>query len=142
MPMVGTMITATLTDDDGMVSGQTWQWEKSMTPTDMASWMDATGMGATTMSYTPVAMDEGYHLRATVMYTDKDRSGRMAYSMATANAVTAEPASDEDRLLAEYDANNNSRIDAEELNTAIGHYLAGTLVPADMNILIGLFLGG
>ena len=79
-PMVGTAITASLTDDDGMVSGQMWQWEKSM---DKASWMDAAGTGAMTRSYTPAAMDEGYYLRATVTYTDKNNSGRMAYSMAT-----------------------------------------------------------
>ena len=83
-PMAGTRITANLTDADGMVSGQVWQWEKSM---DMASWVDATGMGAMTSSYTPEAIDEGYYLRATVKYNDKYRSDRMAYSMAT-DAVT------------------------------------------------------
>ena len=83
-PVAGTRITATLTDADGMMSGQMWQWQKS---SDTASWMSATGTGATTRSYTPVAADAGYYLRATVMYTDKNRSGRTAYSTAT-GAVT------------------------------------------------------
>ena len=82
-PMVGTAITAMLTDDDGMVSDQEWQWQKSMTPTNMNSWMDAMGMGAMTSSYTPQMADEGYSLRATVTYTDANRSGRIAESMAT-----------------------------------------------------------
>ena len=83
-PMVGTAITANLTDADGMVSGQKWQWEKSM---DMTSWMPITG--ATMRSYTPVSMDGGYHLRATVTYTDKYRADRTAYSMATGSMVTS-----------------------------------------------------
>jgi len=36
-----------------------------------------------TATYTPVEMDEDYYLRATVTYNDKNRSGRMAESMAT-----------------------------------------------------------
>jgi hypothetical protein len=65
-PMVGMAITADLTDADGMVTGQMWQWEKSE---DKSSWMDATGTGAMTMSYTPAAMDVGYYLRATAIRT-------------------------------------------------------------------------
>ena len=83
-PVVGTAIIATLTDDDGMVTGEMWQWQKSM---DKNSWMATTGTGAMTRSYTPEAMDEGYYLRATVTYTDKNRSDRMAYSDATTGTV-------------------------------------------------------
>ena len=81
-PMVGTAITATLTDADGGVTGQMWQWEKSM---DKSSWMDITG--AMAMSYTPVVTDMGYYLRVTVTYTDKNRSDRIAQSMATGSVV-------------------------------------------------------
>ena len=77
-PMVGRTITATLTDADGGVTGQEWQWQKSK---DKNSWMDITG--ALASSYTPAAMDEGYYLRVTVTYSDKDRSDRIAQSMAT-----------------------------------------------------------
>ena len=135
-PMVGTAITATLTDADGMVSGQMWQWQKSM---DKTSWMAATGAGAMTMSYTPAEMDEGYYLRATVTYTDKNRSGRMADSMATTDAVTDE-LSDEARLLDGYDTNDDNRIGDDELGNAIIDYTNGDLSPSDMGTIILLFL--
>ena len=84
-PMAGTAITATLVDADGMISRQMWQWEKS---TNTNSWMDiATGSGAMTRTYTPVAADEGYYLRATVTYTDAIGSDKTAYS----DATTASP---------------------------------------------------
>ena len=79
-PIAGSAITATLTDDDGGVTGQMWQWEKSM---NKSSWMDATGSGATAATYTPVAADEGYYLRAMVEYTDAVGSGKRAESMVT-----------------------------------------------------------
>ena len=65
-PVVGVALTATLTDPDGGVMNEMWQWSKSMT-------MNGTFMvigEATMMSYTPMAADEGYYLRATATYTD------------------------------------------------------------------------
>jgi hypothetical protein len=79
-------ITATLMDDDGMLSGQMWMWEKS---TDMSFWMDATGAGATTSSYTPEAADDGYYLSATVTYTDGHGSGKSA--IATTESMVTLP---------------------------------------------------
>ena len=117
LPAVGTAITATLADADGMVTGQTWQWEKS---TDNTSWMDATGSGAMTSSYTPADADMDYYLRATVTYTDKYRSDRMASSDATSDKVTAA-----DPLLVKYDTDpTDGRIDRSEVITAIRDYLA------------------
>ena len=55
-PVAGEAITATLTDADGGVTGHDWQWEKS---TNKSSWMDATGTGATTRSYTPAGGGRG-----------------------------------------------------------------------------------
>ena len=66
-PVVGTALTASLTDADGETTGMTWRWASS----DDA--MDGTFTpieGATSNSYTPVAADVGKHLRATAMYTD------------------------------------------------------------------------
>jgi hypothetical protein len=74
-PVVDTAITATLSDPDGMITGTTWQWSKSMT-------MDGTFMdidGATMMSYTPVEGDGGYYLMATATYTDAYGSGMSAH---------------------------------------------------------------
>ena len=136
-PMVGTEITATLTDADGMISGQMWQWEKSM---DKTSWMDATGAGATTMSYTPAAMDVGYYLRATITYTDKNRSGRMANSMAT-EMMTVE--STTSTLFDRYDANDNMVLDKVEILKAIDDYLNhGTISKEQVLELITLYLSG
>ena len=53
-PVVGTPLTANLTDPDGMVTGEMWQWARSM---DMMDWEDIAG--ATMVSYTPVGSDEG-----------------------------------------------------------------------------------
>ena len=119
-PAVGMAITATLMDADGTISGQMWQWQKSMTLTDMDSWMDiagATATGTMTSSYTPAAADVDYHLRATVTYTDAYRSGRTAYS-ATDNDV------DEDAVLARFDADDNGMIDRSEAVDILRRYLA------------------
>ena len=65
-PVVGTALTASLTDADGETTGMTWRWASSDA-------MDGTFTpieGATSNSYTPVAADVGKHLRATAMYTD------------------------------------------------------------------------
>ena len=67
-PVVGDELTATLMDDDGMMSA-TWQWSKSMDST----FMDGTEMdiaNATSMAYTPMEADVDYYLRATATYTD------------------------------------------------------------------------
>ena len=123
-PMVGTAITATLTDDDGMISGQMWQWEKSM---DKASWMNATGTGATAATYTPAAADESYYLRATVTYTDANGGGQTAMSMATSSMVAADP------VLTEHDNNGDGMIDINEVIEAIEEYQAGDI---DINEVI------
>ena len=63
-PTVGSALTATLTDDDGGVTGETWKWESS--PNDQNNWTVITG--ETTNSYTPDADDENKYLRVTVTY--------------------------------------------------------------------------
>ena len=116
-PIEGRPITATLTDDDGMVSGQMWQWQKSM---DKNSWMDAMGMGAMTMSYTPQMADVGYYLRATVTYADANRPGRTAESMATDSMVVVNSAPEfaEDMTTREVPENSAEGTDVGEPVTA------------------------
>ena len=78
-PIVGTEITADLTDEDIVTeSPVTWQWSKSMTTTD-GTFTPITG--ATSATYTPVEADAGYYLKATAMYTDGEGSGKMADKM-------------------------------------------------------------
>ena len=81
-PQVGAEVEASLTDPDGSVSSETWQWQKSTHQTD---WTDATGNGATSDKYTPQPGDARKYLRAVASYTDPLGSGK------TAQAVSAMP---------------------------------------------------
>ena len=81
-PAIGQVVTATLTDEDGEITGAKWQWSSS--GTEIGGYTNIEG--ATTSSYTPRAksddvdatpdVDEGYagdegkFLRATVTYKD------------------------------------------------------------------------
>ena len=65
-PLVHVDVTASLEDDDGSVSSESWQWSKA----DTADGTFADVAGATSAAYAPVLADEGRFLRATVTYTD------------------------------------------------------------------------
>ena len=74
-PQVGKAVIATLTDKDGTVRGQEWQWAKidqtgdtDACPVATAGYTDIED--ATSPSYTPEAEDADDCLRATVTYTD------------------------------------------------------------------------
>ena len=71
----GNEVTASLTDPDGAVTSVAWQWSKSANGED--SWEDIGS--ATASSYTPVAADAGFYLRATAGYTDPQGSGKQAF---------------------------------------------------------------
>ena len=113
-PMVNMAITATLEDDDGTISGEDWQWEKS---TDKASWMSATGAGAMTDTYTPAAADVDYYLRATVTYVDAGGAGQMAMSESTGSMTV-----DSNPLLTEYDGDKDGWINRDEAIEALRDY--------------------
>jgi hypothetical protein len=116
-PMVGTELTAMLTDPDDMVTGEMWQWARTMTPDMMDSWMDIDG--ATEAAYMVTADDTGYHLRVMATYMDAvGTDTAMEYSPATM-MVGAEA---EDTLLGRYDANDNNEIDLDEVFKAIDDY--------------------
>ena len=137
-PMVGTELTAMLTDPDDMVTGEMWQWARTM---DMADeWTPIAG--AMDASYTPVAMDEGYYLQATVSYTDGHGSGKSAMAM-TDNMVTVTA---EDPLVDRYDANDDEMIQKVEVLKAINDYLFGegdeAISKPDVLRLINLYLFG
>ena len=61
-----TAFSAALSDDDGSISGTTWQWARS--PNGRSSWTDI--LTATSSSYTVTADDANQYLRATASYTD------------------------------------------------------------------------
>ena len=127
--MVGIAITATLSDEDGMVTDQVWQWQKSE---DKASWMPAmgtaTGMGAMTSSYTPESTDGGYYLRAMVTYDDaSDEINPNAMSEPTGSMVAVvnnAPMFAEDTATRMIDENSAAE-------TAVGSPVAATDADAD-----------
>ncbi len=83
-PVVGKSITATLSDDDGGITGANWRWEKS---SDGATNWEAIN-GAESDSYTPATADEGMYLRAIVSYADNEGTDKNAEGV-TSGAVEA-----------------------------------------------------
>ena len=80
IPVVGVALAATLSDADGSVADQLWQWESSPAQPDPV-WSSIAGANSAT--YTPLASDAGSLLRVTVVYTDGSGAGRMAGSAPT-----------------------------------------------------------
>ena len=140
-PLVGTELTATLTDPDGNpgdtppiaadteITGATWQWSKSMTKD--GAFMDIEEE-ATMMAYTPVAGDAGYYLRATATYADGEASSQTAMKVSE-NTVNTAP---------EFDADTATRTVAENTAAAenIGALVAAT--DADAGDTLTYTLGG
>ena len=83
-PVLNLPLSATLTDPDGGVSGQSWQWSRGNTATGSFSNIS----GATSSSYTPLQADVDRYLKVRVTYTDALSSGR------SAEAVSANPVID------------------------------------------------
>ena len=78
-PVDGVSITATLTDEDGTVSNQEWQWARGSSRTGSFTDIETTtspANGAETATYTPGPDDIGQYLRLTVGYTDPEGSGK------------------------------------------------------------------
>ena len=84
-PQVNSLISATLTDPDTVISSD-WQWQRSTSRS--SGWQDISG--ATTDSYSPVAADTNYYLRATVEYEDGHSSGKRLNAVSS-NRVRPEP---------------------------------------------------
>ena len=108
----GVVITATLSDPDGNVSGETWQWNRGDEPTD----------GATANSHTVTTDDVGHVLSATVRYTDGHGPGKSARA-ATASAIGNDAPA--------FPANTFSRSIDE--NSATGTAVGEPVIAADPN---------
>ncbi len=63
-PLVGTVLTATFADPDGVLS-ESWSWQRSP---NRSTWSEIGG--AASERYTPLAADLNHYLRVTVDYTD------------------------------------------------------------------------
>ena len=82
-PALGTVLTAVLTDPDGVTAGTAlWQWERS-TGRNLWAVID----GAAAASYTPVAADTNAFLRVTATYADEHGTGKTVSEVAP-NVVT------------------------------------------------------
>ena len=91
-PQVDTELTAMLSDPDGSVSGQSWQWARNENPgTD--SWVDISG--ATSAAYTPESADLDHYLRVTVEYTDDTHTTTHELTAESANQVREAPVTNE-----------------------------------------------
>ena len=145
-PQVGDPITGAVMDPDGGVTGETWQWSRTMTPDMMDSWMDIAG--ETNAAYTVTAGDTGYYLRVMATYTDAvGTDTAMEYSMPTmmVTAVDETQPADFDPL-AKYDADKSGGLDKDEVIQAINDYLFGVGADAiskdDVIETINLYLFG
>ena len=70
-------VTAELSDDDGSVSGVSWQWSQS--PNGRSNWANIAG--ATSDTHTPSDVLEGRYLRATASYTDGQGPNKVAHGV-------------------------------------------------------------
>ena len=84
-PAFGTELTATLTDPDGGITDESWEWQWS---SDGAAWF--TIPGGMNASYTPAHSDGGLMLRATVEYSDA--AGSSSLESEATQALPAAPA--------------------------------------------------
>ena len=134
-PQVGETITGAVMDPDGGVTGETWQWSRTLDTADMTSWVDI--QDATDAAYMVTAGDTGYYLRVMATYTDAVGTD-MGDSPATMMVVGAEAG---DTLLGRYDANGNDEIDLDEVFNAIDDYFVyeDRLTLEEVFEIIGLY---
>ena len=106
--MVGTELSASLSDPDTGVANTAWQWSRSGADID----------GATAASYTVTAADAGMSLMATATYDDTHGTGKTVSSDAV--MVMAD-------LVGGYDDNGDGSIDVVELFDAVDDYFNGDI---------------
>ena len=92
-PRVGSALTATVSDPDGVDPATTewcWEWSASIAGATTRLTCDSTN-ATTTATYTPVETDLGRHLWATVTYTDNQGTPkREAVKAVTTNTILAQ----------------------------------------------------
>ena len=134
-PQVDKPLTATLTDPDGCITGANWTWQRAADKT--APWKDITSSNPNTVassvrtdsaepypevsSYTPVAGDIGYLLRATVSYRDgqsEDDTDRKSAQSDTTEAVVDVPSAP---------GSLTASVQAQSPDGAVTYYLDGAV---------------
>ena len=124
--MVGSAVTASLSDPDGGVTGTTWQWARSAG--EDGTYADIGG--ATSASYTPVDTDASMYLMAMATYTDKYRSDRTATSPAV---MVSED------VVSGYDTDGTLGISIDELFVAIDAYFEDEINIAQLFAVIDAY---
>ena len=81
----GTAFRAELTDDDGGITNEVWQWERS--PNGRSGWTAISG--AISYTYSATTNDVGQYLRATVSYEDARGSNKEASAAVTGRIEAA-----------------------------------------------------
>ena len=127
-PRLGTALTATVTDPDGVTGTVRWTWERSA---GRNTWEVIAGAAAA--GYMPTAVDTGAYLRVTATYTDSHASDQSAHAV-SAEVVTAE-------LLSSLAVTTNtSTVDPDtwamrpEFSAGILHYAVGCEVRDTMRL--------
>ena len=87
----GTRFDAVLSDDDGGVSGEAWQWERSA---NRSSWAEISG--ANSDNYAAGADDVGNYLRVRVEYSDRRGSNQSAMAALGTRIGAVRPSSNAD----------------------------------------------
>ena len=133
-------ITATLTDPDGDISEQTWQWVRGTSKS--GPWTDITGENnlGQEATYVPAADDVGKWLRATASYNDGHcptcavKKTAQAISDNTVNAepyANSAPVFDQDPVAPEVQVSFDEDADAEGVQMRIAENSpAGTVIGA------------
>ena len=137
-PQVGETITGLVVDPDGGVTGETWQWSRTMDTANMSSWMDIPG--ETNAAYTVTAGDEGYYLRVMATYTDAVGTDMdTAHSMPT---MMVPMMTTEDPVLTQFDSDDSGGIEKDEVVDAIRDYLGGVpgISKSDVVAVINYYL--
>ena len=118
-PSIGTEIAAELSDDDGGITGTTWQWASADAMIGPFTNID----GETSASYITDEGDVGKFLQATASYTDAEGSGKSAKKV-TASTVQQLAVNGPDAVTYE-----------ENGTTAVGTYTASGGSMSDMAAL-------
>ena len=134
-PVVGTAVTASLSDSDTGRTGLTWQWAWSTGSSASGSWSNISG--ATSASYTPVPGDVGRYLRARATYTDSDGPNQTADRITT-SAVRAAGQQQVHR----YDTDSSGRIEIDEAIQAIQDFFNRDITIEEAIEVIQLFFAG
>ena len=85
-PEVGSVLSAWLSDADGLVS-ESWSWQRSR---DGSDWGGIDGAGSS--SYTPVGADVGWWLRATVAYGNGHGAGKRSRAVSGSSVTDVDEA--------------------------------------------------